>query len=276
MSKKSKSNKRTKSILQSNTISDSTGIRYIVYNNGMIYDVNKERYIKDFTNPAGYHYVDLFLDGEKVREAVHRLVGLSFIPNPENKPIINHKDGNKGNNWDWNLEWATYRENNLHAYQTGLHKPVKSENVHWTKYSSAQVTMACELMSNGIAPVEVEEITGIPTKLLYQIRDKDIWKEISTKYEFPKSKYPQMKNSPLTPEKREKVDDLVLAGKKPREILDILELPNDWSTYKRVADIKHRLLKVQRLSADQAIGLANGSPLPEMEGEDIVSSPMET
>lgn len=64
----------------------------------------------------GYLAVNIF----RKTITLHRLVALAFIPNPENKPEINHKDGNKHNNKLENLEWATPRENRIHAVQTGL------------------------------------------------------------------------------------------------------------------------------------------------------------
>ena len=67
-----------------------------------------------------YLYVTLCKDGTKKRCAIHRLVAAAFIPNPDSKPGVNHKDGNKGNNSVANLEWVTYSENNKHAFANGL------------------------------------------------------------------------------------------------------------------------------------------------------------
>ena len=56
---------------------------------------------------------------------VHRLIAEIFVynPDPSNKNVVNHIDGNKKNNHASNLEWVSYSENNLHAYKTGLKKP---------------------------------------------------------------------------------------------------------------------------------------------------------
>lgn len=71
----------------------------------------------------GYHQVSLYNNGVRSTKRVHRLVAEAYIPNPENKPDINHKDGNKLNNDVSNLEWCTKSENMRHAYDTGLAKP---------------------------------------------------------------------------------------------------------------------------------------------------------
>lgn len=73
----------------------------------------------------GYRIVTLSTKGERKTKVFkcHRLVAEYFIPNPENKPCVNHIDGDKLNNDITNLEWVTYSENTVHAYSTGLTKP---------------------------------------------------------------------------------------------------------------------------------------------------------
>lgn len=71
----------------------------------------------------GYSVKMLQNRGSKILKKVHRLVAIHFIPNPENKPEVNHLDGNKLNNNDWNLAWATTSENVQHSYDTKLKRP---------------------------------------------------------------------------------------------------------------------------------------------------------
>ncbi len=69
---------------------------------------------------TGYYMIMFECDYKKRGFRTHRLIAEAFIPNPENKPFINHKDGNKLNNSIDNLEWCTPRENIMHARETGL------------------------------------------------------------------------------------------------------------------------------------------------------------
>ena len=82
----------------------------------------------------GYQYVMLVQqDGTHKTYRYHRLVAITFLDNPENKPTINHKNGIKTDNRVCNLEWATISENTKHAFDTGLIK----ENTGVVKYFNA-------------------------------------------------------------------------------------------------------------------------------------------
>lgn len=72
-------------------------------------------------NAHGYAKVELFNNNKRYYKQVHRLVATTFIPNPENKPQVNHKNGNKVDNRVENLEWCTQSENVKHTYDV-LHR----------------------------------------------------------------------------------------------------------------------------------------------------------
>lgn len=79
--------------------------------------------LKQAINSHGYPCVTIkFLDGTQKVVTVHRLIAMTFIPNVEGKPQVNHIDGDKRNNNVSNLEWCTASENLKHAFKTGLNK----------------------------------------------------------------------------------------------------------------------------------------------------------
>ena len=78
---------------------------------------------------SGYRSYSLRKDGVQTQHLGHRLIAEAFIPNPENKPQVNHKDGNKTNNAVSNLEWVTISENAKHAYKSGL-SVITSDHLH--------------------------------------------------------------------------------------------------------------------------------------------------
>ena len=68
----------------------------------------------------GYLSIMFSVNSNQKRFHVHRLVAIAFIPNPENKPEVNHKDCDKKNNAKWNVEWNTIQENTDHAVVNNL------------------------------------------------------------------------------------------------------------------------------------------------------------
>lgn len=116
--------------------------QYEVSSFGRIRNVNTNHILGTFISNSGYLRIAVndprYTYKKNINLSVHRLVAETFIPNPENKPIVNHKNGNKLDNHVENLEWVTYSENRQHAYNNNLdpcgeNKPnsiLKNKDVH--------------------------------------------------------------------------------------------------------------------------------------------------
>lgn len=98
-----------------------TTIRSNGKSDSVVYNV-EERIKKIQKQTKGYSHVVLYKNGKYKTRRLNRLVALAFIPNPENKPEVNHIDGNKENNRADNLEWVTSKENHKHAADHNLLK----------------------------------------------------------------------------------------------------------------------------------------------------------
>ena len=120
------------------TIKDFEGL-YEISDNGILYSLITNTILKSSIGNHGYNVVSLHKDKKQKTKTVHRLLAKTFIPNPNNLPMVNHKDGVKTNNYVDNLEWCTSEYNNAHAVETGLRTHAKGERVHTNKLTEKQV-----------------------------------------------------------------------------------------------------------------------------------------
>jgi hypothetical protein len=101
---------------------------YFVSSLGRIKSMRTGKILSPLKTTTGYLQIQLSFGGKMKQIKIHRLVAITFIPNPENKREVNHKDGNPLNNSVSNLEWVTRSENVKHAYDTGLNSKARAVN----------------------------------------------------------------------------------------------------------------------------------------------------
>lgn len=113
--------------------------KYQISNTGKVKSLRRDIFLKPYMC-EGYLKVDLYISQKRRKVFIHQLVGENFVDNPENKKTVNHKDGNRLNNNDWNLEWSSYSEQELHknrvisGHRRGVywHKKSQKWTVHMT------------------------------------------------------------------------------------------------------------------------------------------------
>ena len=159
---------------------------YAVSDTGIVWNRKKNKEVTQYGHGPRKNYKSVRLYGINLQ--VHRLVAMVFIPNPENKPEVNHIDCNPSNNHVSNLEWVTHRENLEHQYKTGgLANLMKEKDAHFI----------CHCLEKGMGCTEIADKYGYPHSSIFQIKRGENWKRISKQYNFAK---PVKYNEKLTEE----------------------------------------------------------------------------
>ena len=123
-----------------------TAGRYEVSNTGFLRTTNwknsgQTRIMKPAADQKGYLKTMILRDGRYCNVAVHRLIAQAWIPNPENKPQVNHINFNPSDNRIENLEWCTTKENTLHSYNAGrIKKPVFRDGIRGSHNGMSKLT----------------------------------------------------------------------------------------------------------------------------------------
>ena len=144
--------------------------RYKITEDGKIYSVKSKRFI-GHQNAYGYNRVSLQVGKYKYKTfLIHRLVAEAYIPNPDNKPFVNHIDGNKQNNCVENLEWVTQQENAMHAYKHNLidiPKPRNGMANGNAKFSDAVIR---EIIESNMKQKDICKKYGISRGYIWKLR----------------------------------------------------------------------------------------------------------
>ena len=161
---------RTKSI-------EIYGLKYDVTDDGRVFTESGE--ISQRLDGDGYPCITAgskYIKRTRVR--THRLVALCFVENPDEKPEVNHIDGNKKNNNYWNLEWATRKEQVQHAFRTGLHWGRKGSENGRAKISETDARKIRKMFfKQGKTKAEIARLFGIGWTTVQHIIRNDTWVE---------------------------------------------------------------------------------------------------
>ena len=125
----------------------------------------------------GYLRVCLWIDDGVKTLSLSRLIAQAFIPNPENKPEVNHINGIKTDNRIENLEWCTRDENQKHAYKIGLRSHYGESNPN-RKLNEQQVKIIRDEISYGASPQQLALRFNVTTTSIGQIKNRKTWKHI--------------------------------------------------------------------------------------------------
>ena len=124
----------------------------------------------------GYKRVALYKNGVTYDKRIHRLVGIAFIPNPKNKPEINHKNGLRGDNNVGNLEWVTNKENQWHKVNVlGVGDKFKGDKNGNSKLSEGDIRI---IRNSTFSPKDLSFLLDIDIRHIKKILEFKLWKHV--------------------------------------------------------------------------------------------------
>ena len=158
--------------------------KYLISEDGKVFSLHVGQYKTLRINTCGYVITALRIGKKDYSKRVHRLVAETYIPNPENKPEVNHKDGNKLNNHYTNLEWCSSKGNKEHALIAGLYDNIIGEKHVFSVISDEQAHKICEMLVDGMRSKDIAEYFGLEKDTVANIKAGRSYRHISKLYTF--------------------------------------------------------------------------------------------
>lgn len=142
--------------------------------------LKKQKQLTQFTDGRGYYHVKLYNgEGKPKSLTTHRVVASTFHQNPDNLPEINHKDSNKLNNREDNLEWCTKSDNIKHAYKFRDPSTYKGSGNKNSKLTEANVLELREEYSKNKTPYRIlADKYGVGITLIGYIINRNTWRHV--------------------------------------------------------------------------------------------------
>lgn len=150
---------------------------YMIDRLGNVYNRKNKKSLIPQLSSGGYYWIQLSHHKKSKTYAIHRLVALAFIPNPLNKPDVNHIDGIKSHNFVENLEWVTKSENSLHAYRTGLNSNAGEINPNAKLTKNIVIDIWNDIIMNNNTFTNIGKKYGVSKATISHIYKGDTWKE---------------------------------------------------------------------------------------------------
>lgn len=144
---------------------------------GKSLEVTKIKYLKH-QNHNAYPYVNLYKNKKSRRFSIHRLIAIHFIPNPENKPQVNHIDEDPANYSISNLEWVTPKENMHHSFDKIYGSIPAGENNKAAIMDDMKVLTCYTLNKNHTSNQSLSVLYGVGNPKISQIRNGRVWKHL--------------------------------------------------------------------------------------------------
>jgi len=152
---------------------------YLISNLGNVYNKKFNRVKKPTKGNGGYWSINLSKNGKSSFCLLHRIVAITFLPNPENKPQVNHINADKKDNTVNNLEWVTSKENNIHSVTKG--NGTKGTQVWTAKLSEKDVIKIKNRLKQGETLVILAKEFNVCKQTIFKIKTNKIWKSIGEK-----------------------------------------------------------------------------------------------